>query len=162
MILNTNPEVLLITRKVDGKIVMSNDILTKKLGYSKNEILGKTTFDLNIWSNKEKRDEFVKNLENLENIEVEISKKNGEKIMCLISANTIKVKGEEHIISILRDITERKDLEMKLEENEDFLSDIIENNPALIYAKDVKGRYKLVNRTWENLIGMNSESVFGK
>lgn len=162
MILNTNPEVLLITRKVDGKIVMSNDILTKKLGYSKNEILGKTTFDLNIWNNKEKRDEFVKNLENLENIEVEISKKNGEKIMCLISANTIKIKGEEHIISILRDITERKDLEMKLEENEDFLSDIIENNPALIYAKDVKGRYKLVNRTWENLIGMNSESVIGK
>lgn len=162
MILNTNPEILLITRKIDGKIVIANDILTKKLGYLRDEVLGKTTFELNIWNNKEKREEFVKNLENLENIEVEISKKNGEKIMCLISANIIKIKGEDHIISILRDITERKELEMKLEENEDFLSDIIENNPALIYAKDVKGRYKLVNRTWENFMKMESENVIGK
>ena len=60
MIINTNPEILLITRKVDGKIVMANDILTKKLGYLKEEILGKTTLELNIWKNKEIREEFVK------------------------------------------------------------------------------------------------------
>ena len=162
MIINTNPEILLITRKVDGKIVMANDILTKKLGYLKEEILGKTTLELNIWKNKEIREEFVKNKDILENIELEVSKKNGENLMCLISSNIIKMMGEDHIVSILRDITERKELEIKLEENEDFLSDIIENNPALIYAKNVEGKYKLVNRTWENLIGMESENVIGK
>ena len=132
------------------------------LGIPKEEILGKTTLELNIWKNKEIREEFVKNKEILENIELEVSKKNGENLMCLISSNIIKMMGEDHIVSVLRDITERKELEIKLEENEDFLSDIIENNPALIYAKNVEGKYKLVNRTWENLIGMESENVIGK
>ena len=80
--------------EVDGKIVMANDILTKKLGYLKEEILGKTTLELNIWKNKEIREEFVKNKEILENIELEVSKKNGENLMCLISINIINSQAK--------------------------------------------------------------------
>ena len=55
-------------------------------------------------------------------------------------------------------------LEKKLLESENFLSDIIENNPALIYAKDLEGKYIVANKafrekfcygiTWDELQGM--------
>lgn len=60
------------------------------------------------------------------------------------------------------DITELKNTERALSENRRFLSDLIENSGALIFAKDQKGRYQLVNRKFEESIGMDRDSVLGK
>lgn len=43
-----------------------------------------------------------------------------------------------------------------------FLSDVIEHSGALIYAKDLEGRYELVNRKWEHVTGLPREQVLGR
>lgn len=162
VILNTSPEIFMITRKNDGKIVFTNRAFFKILGYSQEDISGKTTLDLGIWKNLDERKEFFKDIENIEDHEIDMVNKNKTFVTCLLSTNNINIGGEDHILGVLKDISNRKKIENKLIESENFLSDIIENNPALIFAKDLEGRYKLVNKKWEDLIGLKSEEVIGK
>lgn len=60
------------------------------------------------------------------------------------------------------DVSERKKIESKLQESEQFLSEVVENNGALIYVKDRETRYELVNRKWEEVTGLKRENVIGK
>ena len=61
-----------------------------------------------------------------------------------------------------RDITDRKLAEEALQEHQRFLSDLIENSGAVIYVKDVEGRYEIINRKWEEVTGFNREISIGK
>ncbi len=71
--------------------------------------------------------------------------------------------GKPLILSgVVQDITDRKKAEMRLKENQRFLSEIIENNGALIYVKDRDGKYELVNKKWEDSTGLQREFVIGK
>jgi PAS domain S-box-containing protein len=47
-------------------------------------------------------------------------------------------------------------------ERKRFLSGVIENSGALIFAKDREGRYVLINRKWEQVTGLSREDVIGK
>lgn len=73
-------------------------------------------------------------------------------------------EGEENpyqVYSTFLDITERKKAEENLSNNRKFLSDLIENSGAAIYAKNKAGQYELVNRKWEELTGIKRENVLG-
>jgi len=56
----------------------------------------------------------------------------------------------------------RLQAEGELRESQAFLSDVIENNAAQIFAKDQTGRYILVNREWEQGTGISREMAIGK
>lgn len=47
-------------------------------------------------------------------------------------------------------------------ENRRFLSDLIDNSGTSIFIKDCDGRYLLVNRKWEEVTGLNRDSILGK
>lgn len=50
----------------------------------------------------------------------------------------------------------------KLRNNQLFLNDLIENSGTLIFAKDLDGRYELVNRKWEEVTGLSRNDVIGR
>lgn len=60
------------------------------------------------------------------------------------------------------DITDRKHAEDALLESEQRLQAIIDSSKAVIYLKDLAGRYILVNRHWTELFKVSKESVVGK
>lgn len=60
------------------------------------------------------------------------------------------------------DITEQKKIERKLEENHQFLSEIIENSGSQIYVKDLNGIYLTVNGMWEKVTGASRAMTIGK
>jgi PAS domain S-box-containing protein len=66
------------------------------------------------------------------------------------------------VLGVARDITERKRLEERLQENRLFLADLIEHSNSLIFVKDPQGRYQLVNRKWEEVAGLSREAVLGR
>ena len=66
------------------------------------------------------------------------------------------------VILVFSDITEKYAAQEALRESRQFLSEVIENNGALIYAKDREGRYELVNRKWEETTGLKREDAIGK
>ncbi|MBD2093976.1 PAS domain-containing protein [Trichocoleus sp. FACHB-591] len=66
------------------------------------------------------------------------------------------------VMLLAEDITQRKQAEAALRENEAELQAIIDNCPAIIYLRDTQGRLTRVNRQFEILTGMSAEQICGK
>lgn len=63
---------------------------------------------------------------------------------------------------IFRDVTEELEIESALKESQQRLQAILDNTSAVIYLKDLEGRYRLVNREYETLFGISTDEVIGK
>ena len=116
---NLNPDLVNISRWIDGRIIEVNDNFIKELGYGLNEVIGKTTHELNIWVKPEERSLLLQKLEQkrcVENYETELRRKDGSRFNGMISAKVIVFFGSLHILSVTRDITSLKQAEAKLME----------------------------------------------
>ena len=65
------------------------------------------------------------------------------------------------LIGVSRDITERKQSDEKHRLSEARLQAILDNSPAVVYLKDIQGRYLLVNRRFEALFHVTREKALG-
>lgn len=57
------------------------------------------------------------------------------------------------------DISERKRMEQQLREQEELLLSILDSTPAVVYLKDIEGRYKFINKTYEKLFHVSLEQI---
>ena len=117
----TSPDAVNINRLQDGMYVSINAGFTEIMGYSETDTIGKTSLEIQIWDNPEDRkrlvDELKKNGE-VHNLEARFLCKDGSFKYGLMSASVIELNGVPHILSITRDITERKHAEDALSESE--------------------------------------------
>ena len=65
-------------------------------------------------------------------------------------------------VAIRADITERKQTEQALQESEQLLSAIIDNSTAVIYVKNLEGKYLLVNRRFSELFHLDIDAALDK
>ncbi|OMF86351.1 PAS domain S-box protein [Paenibacillus sp. FSL R7-0337] len=65
------------------------------------------------------------------------------------------------IIAVGRDITERKQFESKLQENEQRYKSLFEYNPAAVYSMNLQGDYLTANANLEKLSGYSLEELLG-
>lgn len=64
-------------------------------------------------------------------------------------------------ICAARDVTAELMAERRLQEAQRLAESVIEGAGALVYAKDLQGRYILSNQAWRELLGYTSEQVQG-
>jgi two-component system, cell cycle sensor histidine kinase and response regulator CckA len=118
-----SPDAVNINRLEDGMCVDINEGFIQATGYSREEIIGKTSLEISIWHNPDDREKLVQGLREkgfYENLEARFRRKDGSLITALMSARVISLRGIPHIISITRDITERKLIETKLQQVQKF------------------------------------------
>ncbi|MHA2333328.1 MAG: response regulator [Candidatus Hodarchaeales archaeon] len=116
---HSSPNSIAITRMADGHIVDVNDSFIRTYGYSLEELVDRSVLDLNIWVNPKRRPEFIKALqehEEVRNFDVQVRAKSGEIRTMLFSAEMIDIDGEACLITTASDITERKRAENALRE----------------------------------------------
>ncbi len=109
-----SPDSININRLSDGLYVDVNQGFCRLTGYSKEEVIGKSSLDINIWHNPEDRNKLVHSLKEkgfCDNLEAEFKLKNGQVKTGLMSAMIITLKGLPHIISITRNISDLKHIE---------------------------------------------------
>ncbi len=114
-----SPDSININRLLDGLYMDVNQGFTSLLGYERDEAVGKTSLELRIWDNPEDRARLVKGLQErgkVENLEARFRAKNGLVRTALMSARIIEIHNEKCILSITRDISERKQSEQELQE----------------------------------------------
>ena len=68
-VLSTSPDSVNINRLSDGMYISINPGFTKMLGYTEEEVIGKTSLELNIWADPENRKNLVKELKEKQNVE---------------------------------------------------------------------------------------------
>lgn len=153
---NTNPDAISITRLSDGKYVSVNKSFVKITGYSEEEVLGKTSFDINLWVNPEDREILIKAIKEngiAENHEISFRMKNGKILDSLMSSAVIELNGQPHLINITRDITLRKRAEEELSITKIFFQKMIENAPDGIVLVSAEGEIKYVSPTAKKIFG---------
>jgi PAS domain S-box-containing protein len=109
----TSPDAIAIN-KMDGTYVEMNKGFTALTGYTRKDIIERSSIDISIWHNLEDRKTLVNGLQksgHVENLEADFRMKDGSIKTGLMSANIIQLNGEPHILSITRDITARKKAE---------------------------------------------------
>jgi PAS domain S-box-containing protein len=114
----TSPDSININRLEDGMYVSINPGFTRIMGYAEEEIIGKSSIEYNIWANIEDRQRLVAGLKRdgeVINLEAAFRTKNGGIRYGLMSASIIGLDRIPHILSITRDITDRKRAEEELE-----------------------------------------------
>ncbi len=129
-IYNLNPDAIALTRVSDGKFLDCNQEFLNKTGYSREEVLGHTSLELNLFS-PEVRQAYLDAIEkegDLFNFEMRIRKKDGTFLDILNSARIIDVNGEPVILNISRDITKLKKRE---EENQNLIEELDVANEEL-------------------------------
>jgi PAS domain S-box-containing protein len=113
----TSPDAININRISDGLYIDINDGFTNLMGYTEDDVRGKTSIELNVWVNPKDRNRLVNALlenEFVSNLEAQFRRKDGSVTTALMSASFIEVNKEKYILSISRDISERKESEEKL------------------------------------------------
>ncbi|MCX8063235.1 MAG: PAS domain S-box protein, partial [Anaerolineales bacterium] len=114
----TSPDSININRLADGVYLDINEGFTRITGYQRDEVIGKSSLELNIWVNPADRARLVEELKSkgyVDSLEALFRMKDGQIRTGLMSARVIEIAGEPCILSITRDITERKQYERELE-----------------------------------------------
>jgi diguanylate cyclase (GGDEF)-like protein/hemerythrin-like metal-binding protein/PAS domain S-box-containing protein len=164
-IFNMSPDAVLITRASDGCVVDLNQGFTALTGFARAEVVGQLSQNLAFWNHAEARPRLLELLSrqgSFQNLELEFRHQNGSQLTGLLSAIPIALEGQPHVLTVARDITDWKQAQEALRESNQFLAEIIENNGALIFVKDLDGRYQLVNRKWETVTGFARADVLGR
>ena len=138
---HTSPDAINLNRASDGLYIDINEGFTKSMGYTREDVIGKTSLSLNIWKNIEDRKRLIKGLLKtgyVENMEARFVDKHGKIIQGLMSARMIQTSGEKVILSITRDITKLKNSEDALRASHERFLMVLNSLDATIYAADME------------------------
>ncbi len=100
-----------ILRLKDGCYLDVNDAFVQMTGFSREEVIGCTSKQLNIWMHPADGDTVSKQLQqqgSIRNLETVFSTKSGQALVVLFSAESITIAGQACMLWVIHDITERK------------------------------------------------------
>jgi PAS domain S-box-containing protein len=161
----TSPDAVNLNRLEDGLFIDVNQGFTALMGYSRDEIVGQSSLDYSIWKHEEDRQQLVAALrENgfVENLEAQFEAKDGRIKDGLLSACLISLNGEQVILSVTRDISDRKQAENALQEALQRITFHVENSPLGVIEWDADMHIRSWSRQAEAIFGWTAGEVIGK
>jgi len=156
---HSNPTLMAITRLDDGGYVEVNDSYLDALGYTREEILGKSTLELEIWADPFARDSIVEEIAEKGAVRhrlVEYAAKNGDLRLGLLSVELITLGGEQYALALVDDITSRKKAEEALLRSEAEFRHLVDHAIYGIYRSNEKGQLLSVNPALVEMLGYDS------
>lgn len=117
-VFDNSPDIINIIGMEDGRYIEVNKKFAEKLEYNREEVLGRTPEELNIFIDENNLNEtFFKKLRengNINNVEIKLRTKSGEIITTLCSTEIINLNDEICWLTVMKDITGEKKMEAEL------------------------------------------------
>jgi len=150
----------------EGKVLDVNSRFTKLFGYHKHELVGKNIDqgiihpDNVVIQGKKMTQQAANGLVKFESIR---KRKDGTQFPVLISASPLKIDAQtRRIICLYQDITDQKETEEKIRQNEEKFVNLFKSNPLAALYQDHKGNILDINPRFTELFGYTLEEVQGK
>lgn len=159
----TSPDSININR-LDGLYVDINQGFTDLTGYTRDDVMGKLSSEIDIWAIPEDRARLVEGLRNdgaVSNLQSEFRCKDGTVKTALMSARLIEIEGQPHILSVTRDITWHISAERELQSRERRYTAIFEEAAEGILMGAADGTITDANRSMCDLTGYSREELLG-
>ena len=158
-IFNSTTDALLIY-DLKGNIKEVNPQACKMYGYKYSELIklsGKDIVHPDYYHSFKNFNNAVHTSGDFESESVDIHK-DGTFFDIHINGTKFNYKGEEHLLAVVRDITERKIVEKELRK----LSSAVQQSPSIISVTDLTGNLTYVNPKFTELTGYSANEVLGK
>jgi two-component system, cell cycle sensor histidine kinase and response regulator CckA len=159
------PDSVSISRFPDGCILDVNEGFCRVTGYCREDVIGRSTTEVGLWSEPAERMTMVAALDSeggFSGFEAHIRKKDGEIIHGEISGRLMEISGEQLVLAVARDITQRHRMEEALRRSEMRFAEIFRITPdAVAVTRIADGRYLDVNEAFSRATGYTREEVVG-
>lgn len=160
----SSPASMAIARFADRRLMYVNDLFVTQFGHSRAEAIGKTAIELGLWNDPGEAERLwgaIRDGGGLHDVEVKARTKAGAIIDVLIWLERIQILGEECVLAISCDITERKRAERTLAENEQRVRTVLDTLPIGVTVIDHDGNIERTNpaarRIWADMIPSGPE-----
>lgn len=159
------PSILTITTIEEGVFLEVNETFERLTGYSREEAIGHTAQELEIWAIPEDRDRFLELLRRdgmVRGLEASFRRKNGGIIEGMLSAEIIEVDGEQFLLILVNDITDRKLAEEALLVSEGEKSLILNSTLDHVVYYDQEMKVLWGNQKVLDSAGITMEELAGR
>ncbi len=122
-----------------GRYLDVNQAFLEGSGFTREEVIGKTSVEIGFIRDKDRKELLIKELKEkgyVSNLELQLIKANGEKIICKYDGEIIKIDGANRLLSIAVDITQRRQAEKKLKKSEQRFQNMLLTIPDMVSIHD--------------------------
>ena len=147
-----------ITNINTGEFIDINENFAGTLNYSREEIIGKTSLELDMWVDKndrEKISEIIKKQGRVKNYEIKVKDKFNNVISLFIDASILRTNDEDFLITHLWDNS-------NLKKTESILNNFFEQNLHLHLMSTLTGEIVRANGAWEKYLGYKASELEGR
>jgi len=162
---NASPSAQIISRREDGRILEVNDSFVQLFGYNREEVIGKTSSELNLITEPVDREKAVRQThENsfLRDFELDIRTKGGEVHTVILSMEMLTDQKDDLMLTVIQDVTEFKLAEKETRSARAFLEKVIDMSPLSMWISDTKGTLIRVNRSLCEALNLTEDQIIGK
>ncbi|MBN8658034.1 MAG: PAS domain S-box protein, partial [Anaerolineae bacterium] len=146
---------------MDMRFLDVNDAAVRTLGYSRGELLSMEVSDIDSAIRMEQIRQLIDKLsvEKLQVFETRHKAKDGREIPVEVSSSLVSYMGRTVIMSIARDITDRKQAGEEVRLAQQRYQALIENAPDGIVLMDVDGRFKYASPSIKRIFGYEQDEA---
>jgi PAS domain S-box-containing protein len=159
--IQSSPDAITLRSLPDRRYLEVNQGFTRLTGYAPEEVIGKTSAELNLWVEQAPHAATLKSLETEGRVHEEEFKfrtKSGEIRYGQLSAVRLMLDGQPVMLSITHDITNLKRAEEALRRSEADFRSLVEGAPYGIYRVTLDGELIQMNPAFVKMVGFESEA----
>ncbi len=128
---HASPVAISITALANERFIDVNDSFLRLTGFSRAEVIGRTPFGLGLWANREDQtriEQVLTEQQPAHDLEIRFRTKSGKIIETLTSVELIDVAGQPCVLTLVHDITERRQAE---EDRKQVIAELARSNREL-------------------------------
>lgn len=158
--LDASSDAVALTRVSDTAFVYVNEAFCRLSGFARNEVLGRPALELDVWADPTVRDGLIDQLGrgSTAHVDVEFRNRQGLTVHAQVSAELVEVAGEPCVLTLARDVTERKRLETDLH----HLASIVESSADAIVGVGSDGLVVSWNLGAQRIYGFTAAEAIGR
>lgn len=161
----SSPDAFIIAEFPEGVYLDVNESFTRLSGYSREEALGKTALQLNLWISPAHRtkvlEQIVRGTE-IHNEEIEFRTKRGDIRSGLLSGALLDLNGRRCLLLAVRDSTEEKRAMEALRESEQRFRTLVRDLHVGVVLHGIDGRIEFANQAALEMFGLRANEVLGQ
>jgi two-component system cell cycle sensor histidine kinase/response regulator CckA len=143
-----------------------NDGYVRMFGYTREELIGRSIGELQMWGSAEEQERFAQAFgakQSIHGVEVVRRRRDGSLITCLLSAEPIELGGRSCVLSSLYDITARRQAEQALRDSEERFSKAFRAVPDAVFITEFEtGRVVDANEGCLKTYGYSRADCIGR
>lgn len=172
-VFRASPMAVSLGRLSDGVFVAVNEAFSRVTGYAEQDVLGRSSHELNLYAQPDSREQFFKEIQTrgyVRDFEYLLRPRNGGVRTMVLSAELVEVDGAPHVLVVASDITARKEAEEQLRESERrfresearFSSAFHASPLMMTVARLPDSKFVEVNEAFVRLLGLRRDEIIGR